>query len=198
MDVADRHHGDAGHGDNQLTVFLDALDVAFSAFVDAVDHAYVVAGVILGRVSAEILGLPPGVGGGHQNEGTHLHIGNDPGLLGFRPGVVHEVVRVLPFEVLQPFLGAVHEHQRGDQLLLLVLEPPLLILLDGVVRHIGLHALHFPEGLQVHNPVVKHLQGVPIQLLIIHDRGISFTPRPSWTRSAGQLSGLPGRSRPPA
>ena len=182
MDAADRHHGDAGHGDDQLAVLLDALDVALGAFVDAVDHAHAVAGVVFRRVGAEILHVAARVGRGHEDERAHLAVGHRARLAAARLRVVHEHVIVFALELLQPRSLAADEHQRGDQLRLDVAELPLVIRLDGVQRDIALQALG-KEGFEIDHAVVKHLEGVPVETFRgwlddswRHKKDISSTP----------------------
>lgn len=140
MDVTDRDHGDAGHGDDELAVLLDALDEAFGALVDAVDNAHVVARVVLRRIGAEIFHVASGVRRGHQDEGAHLAVADGTGLVGLSFRVVHEILVVIVFELHQPLLGTAHEEQGRDELLLLVGEAAAIELLDGVDRDIGLDA----------------------------------------------------------
>ena len=187
MDVTHRDHGDAGHGDDELAVFLDALDVAFGTLVDAVGHAHAVADVVLRRVGAEIPDVPAGIGGGHEDEGAHLGVADGTGLVGPGLGVVHEIPAMLRLEMHEPVGRAAHEHQRRDQLLLDIGQAAALVALDGVVRHVGLDAFRLEQGFQVHDPVVEYLQGVPVEsfggrfdeVLGHKAEDISPTPRPS-------------------
>ena len=185
MDVADGDDGDAGHGDDQLAVFLDAADVAFGAFVDAVDHAHVVARAVLRRVGAEILYVPAGIGGGDQDKGSHLVVPDDAGFVGICFGVVHKVLVVVVFELHEPLFGAAHEHQGRDQLLLHVRELALVVLLHGVDGDIAFDSLG-EKGFEVYHPVVEHFKGVPVDAVWgwgckvgSHAEQISPTPRPS-------------------
>ena len=163
MDVTDRDDGDTGHGDDEFAVLLDALDVAFGAFVDAVGHAHAVARVVFRRVGTEVLDVAACVGGGHQDERAHLRVADGAG--GLLPGlrVVHEILVVALLEINQPALLAAHEHQRGDQLLLDVGQAAGLEVLDRVDRDISLHARCFEQGLHVNDAVVEHLERVPAQ-----------------------------------
>ena len=163
MDVTHRDHGDAGHGYDQFAVFLDALDIPFGTLVDAVGHAHPVADMVLRRIGTEILDVPTGVSGGHEDEGAHLGITDGPGLVGPGLRVVHEVPVVLRLEMNEPVGCAAHEHQRRDQLLLDISQAAVLVCLDGMVRHVGLDAFGLEQGLQVHDPVVEHLEGVPVE-----------------------------------
>ena len=163
MDVADRDDGDAGHGDDEFAVFLDAFDVAFGAFVDAVGHAHAVARVVLRRVGAEVLHVAARLSGGDEDERAHLLVADGPGRLALGIRVVHEILVVAVLEVHEPFLLAAHEHQRGDQLLLFVDQPPGVQPLHGMDRDIGLDALMLEEGLDMDHPVVENLEGVPME-----------------------------------
>ena len=163
MDVAHGHDGDAGHGHDELAVFLDALDVAFGALVDAVDHAHAVARAIFRRVGAEILDVPAGVGRGHQDEGAHLIVADGPGFAALRFCVEHKVLVVFVLELDEPFPGAADKEQRGDQLLLDIGQAAAFVLLDGMHRDIGLGALCFEQGLEIDHAVPEHLQGVPVK-----------------------------------
>ena len=148
---------------------------------------YPVADVVLRRVGTEILDGPAGIGGGHEDEGTHLCIADGPGLVGPCLRVVHEVPVVRQFELHEPVGRAAYEHQRRDQLLLNIGQAAALVGLDGMVRHVRLDAFGLEQGLQVHDPVVEYLQGVPVESLggrfdemLGHKaEDISPTPRPS-------------------
>ena len=163
MDVADRDDGDTGHGDDELAVLLDTLDVAFGAFVDAVGHAHAVARVVFRRVGAEILHVAARLGGGDEDERAHLLVADGSGRLALGVRVVHKVLVVALLEIDEPFLLAAHEHQRGDQLLLLVDQPPGVQPFHGVDGDIGLDALVLEEGLDVDHAVVEHLECVPVE-----------------------------------
>ena len=165
MDVTHRYNGDTGHGNDQFAVFLDALDIPLGTFVDSIGHAHPVADVVLRRIGTEILDVPTGVGGGHEDEGAHLGIADGPGLVGPGLRVVHEVPIVLRLEMHEPVGCAAHEHQRRDQLLLDIGQAPCVVLLHGVERDIGLDAFAVKQRLEVHDSVVEYLQGVPVESL---------------------------------
>ena len=187
MDVTHRDHGDAGHGYDQFAVFLDALDIPLGTLVDAVGHAHPVADVVFRRVGTEILDVPAGVGGGHEDEGAHLSIADGPGLVGPGLRVVHEVPVVRQFELHEPVGRATDEHQRRNQLLLDIGQAPCVVLLHGVERDIGLDTFAVKQRLEVHDSVVEYLQSVPVESLggrfdemLGHKaEDISPTPRPS-------------------
>ena len=187
MDVTHRDHGDAGHGYNQFAVFLDALDIPLGTLVDAVGHAHPVADVVLRRVGTEILDVPAGIGGDHEDEGAHLDIANGTGTVGPGLGVVHEVRIVFMLELHEPLRSTPHEHQRRDQLLLDIGQAPCVVLLHGVERDIGLDTFAVKQRLEVNDSVVEYLQGVPVESLggrfdemLGHKaEDISPTPRPS-------------------
>ncbi len=165
MNVTDRDDGDAGDGDDEFAVFLDALDVAFGARVDAAGHAHAVARVVLGRVGAEVLRVAARVRRGDEDEGAHLVIPNGPGdIVSGRilDGVVHEVLVVLVLEVDEPLRGAADEEERGDELLLDVLEAAGVEFLDGVDGDVTFNSRR-QEGFEVDDPVVEHLEGVPVE-----------------------------------
>ena len=162
MNVTDRDDGDAGDGDDEFAVFLDALDVAFGACVDTAGHAHAVARVVLGRVGAEVLRVAAGVGGGDEDEGAHLVVADGAGLALLGLGVVHEVLVVVVLEADEPLRGAADEEERGDELLLDVLEATGVEFLDGVDGEIALHS-RGQQGLEVDDPVVEHLEGVPVE-----------------------------------
>ena len=188
MDVTDRDDGDAADGHDELAVLLDALDVALGARVDAARHAHAVARVVLRRVGAEVLDAPPGIGRGDEDEGAHLLIADRAGdivpvrVLG---GVVHEVLVVVALESDEPLGVAANEQQRGDQLLLFVRQLAPVVPLDGVYGEVALHAVG-QEGLEEDDPVVEHLEGVPVEAfgrgicncLIKHERERTFLPLP--------------------
>ena len=161
MNVTDRNNRNAGDGDDEFAVFLDALDVAFGSCVDASDHAHAVARVILRRICPEIHSPAPGVRRGDEDEGAHLVVSDGAGLAGLRVGVVHEVLVVVVFEVDQPLLFAADEHQRGDERFFLIGQLPLLVGLDGVDGDVALESRR-EEGFEVDDPVVEHLEGVPV------------------------------------
>ena len=163
MDVTHCDDSDAGHGYDQFAVFLDALDIPLGTLVDTIGHAYPVADVVLRRIGTEILDIPAGIGGGHEDEGAHLGIVDGPGLVGPGLRVVHEVPVVLQFELHEPVGRAAYEHQRRDQLLLDIGQAAALVGLDGMVRHVRLDAFGLEQGLQVHDPVVEHFEGVPVE-----------------------------------
>ena len=162
MDVTDRDDGDAGDGDDEFAVLLDALDVAFRARVDAARHAHAIARVVLGRVGTEVLGIAARLGGGNQDEGAHFLVPDGPGGLFLRGRVVHEVLVVIVLEVDEPLLLAADEHERGDERLFLVGEPSLLVGLHGVEGDVALDPGR-QQGLEVDDPVVEHLEGVPVE-----------------------------------
>lgn len=162
MDVTDRDDRDTGHGDDELAVLLDALDVALRARVDAARHAHAIARVVLGRVCPEVLGIAARLGGGNQDEGAHFLVPDGPGGLLLRGRVVHEVPVVVVLEVDQPPLLAADKHQRGDERLFLVGEPPLLVGLHGVDGDVALDPSR-QQGLEVDDPVVEHLESVPVE-----------------------------------
>ena len=161
MNVTDRDDGDAGDGDDEFAVFLDAFDVAFGAFVDAVDDAYAVACVVLGGIGSEVLDVASGVGGGDEDEGAHLVVADGAGFAGLRVGVVHKVLVVVVFEADEPFFAAADEEERGDELLLDVGEAAGVEFLDGVDGDVTLDSRR-EEGFEVDDPVVEHLEGVPV------------------------------------
>ena len=132
MNVTDRDDGDSGDGDDEFAVFLDALDVTFGAFVDAVDDAYAVACVVFGCIGSKVLDVAAGVGGGDEDEGAHLVVADGAGFAGLRVGVVHKVLVVVVFEVDEPFFAAADEEERGDERFFLVGQSSLLVGLDGV------------------------------------------------------------------
>ncbi len=165
MDVTDCNHGDTGHGNNELPVFLDALDVAFGPFVDAVGHADAVADVILRRIGSEILDIPAGVGGCHQDERVHLLIADGARLPALGFGVIHEILIVAALEFAKPLLAATHEKQRRDQLLLNIGQAAAVELLHGMDRDICFHTLVFKQGFNIHDPVIEHLEGVPVKAI---------------------------------
>ena len=165
MDVTDRDDGDAADGHDEFAVLLDALDVAFGACVDAAGHAHAVARVVLGRVGAEVRGVAAGVGRGDEDEGPHFLVADGPGdIVSVRvlDGVVHEVLVVELLEVDQPALLATDEHQGRDERHFLVGEPPVFVGLDGVDGDVTLDPGR-QQGLEVDDPVVEHLEGVPVE-----------------------------------
>ena len=162
MDVTDRDDSDAGHGYDEFAVLLDALDVAFGTLVDAVSYAHAVAGAILRRVGAEIFHVPAGTSGSDQDEGPHFLVADRAGLAAPGLRIEHEVCVVFFLEFHEPFFRAAHEKQRGDKLFFDIDQPPAFKLFDGLERDIRLHSLGFKEGFQVHHPVVKHFQRVPV------------------------------------
>ena len=163
MDVAHSNDGDTSYGDDEFAVFLDPLDVAFGALVDAVDDAHSVAGVVLGRVSAEVPHVSTGIGRGHEDEGAHLSVADYTRFASIGIRVVHEHVIVVALERHQPRLRAPHEHERRDELHLGIGQVPALVLLNGVVRHVGLDAFRLEQGLEIHHAVVEDLKGVPVE-----------------------------------
>ena len=163
MDVTDCNHGDACYGNNEFPVFLDALDVTFGPLVDAVGHADAVADVILGCIGAEIPDIPAGVGGCHEDERAHLLIADGTRQPALGLGVVHEILIVAALEFAQPLSGATHEKQRRDQLLLDIGQAAAVELLHGMDRDIRLLPLMFKQGFYIHDPVVEHLEGVPVK-----------------------------------
>ncbi len=163
MDVAHCDDGDTGHGDDEFAVFFDPLDVAFGTLVDAIDDAHSVAGVVLGRISAEVPHVTTGIGRGHEDEGAHLHVANHARLAGLGIRVVHERIVVVALERHQPRLRAPHEHERRNELHLGIGQVPTLILLDGVVRHVGLDAFRLEQRFEIHHAVVEDLKGVPVE-----------------------------------
>ena len=167
MDVTDRDDGDTGDGDDELAVFLDALDVAFGAFVDAVNHAHAVARVVLGRVDAEVLDVTAGVGRGDEDEGSHLVVADDAGnVVSVRvfDGVVHEVRVVRLLELPEPVFGTADEEERRDELLLDVAELAFVVFFDRVDRDVALNARR-DGGLEVDHAVVEHFECVPVEAL---------------------------------
>ena len=167
MDVTDRDDGDAGDGDDEFAVFLDALDVAFGAFVDAVDYAHTVARVILGRIGAEVFDVTAGVGRGDEDEGSHLVVADDAGnVVSVRvfDGVVHEVRVVRLLELPEPVFCAANEEERRDELLLDVAELAFVVFFDGVDRDVALDARR-DGGLEVDHAVVEHFECVPVEAL---------------------------------
>ena len=161
MDVTDRDDGDAADGHDELAVLLDALDVAFGARVDATRHAHAVARVVLGRVGAEVRGVAAGVGRGDEDEGPHLLVADGPGGLFLRGRVVHKVLVVVVLEIDQPLLLAADEHQGRDERHFFVGEPPVFVGLDGVDGDVTLDPGR-QQGLEIDDPVVEHLEGVPV------------------------------------
>ena len=165
VDVTDRDDGDAADGHDELAVLLDALDVALGARVDAARHAHAVARVVLRRVGAEVRGAPPSLCRGDEDEGAHLLVADRAGdvvpvrVLG---GVVHEVLVVVALESDEPLGVAAHEHQRGDEGLLGVAQAAVLVGLDGVDGDVALDPGR-QQGLEVDDPVVEHLEGVPAE-----------------------------------
>ena len=162
MDVTNRDDSDAGDGDDEFAVFLDALDVAFGTCVDAAGHAHAVARVVLGRVGAEVLYVAAGVGRGDEDEGSHLFVPDGAGLPLLGLGVVHEVLVVVVLELDEPLRGAADEEERGNELLLDVLEAAGVEFLDGVDGDVALNSRR-QEGFEVDDPVVEHLEGVPVE-----------------------------------
>ena len=165
MDVTDRDDGDAGDGDDELTVFLDALDVAFGALVDAVDHAYAVARVVLRRVGTEVLDVASGVRRGDEDEGSHLVVADGAGdVVSVRvfDGVVHEVLVVRLLELPEPVFGTADEEDRRDELLLDVAELAFVVFFDRVDRDVGLNARR-DDGLEIDHAVVEHFECVPVE-----------------------------------
>ena len=167
MDVTDRDDGDAGDGDDEFAVFLDALDVAFGAFVDAVDHTHAVARMVLGRVGAEVLDVAAGVGRGDEDEGSHLVVADDAGnVVSVRvfDGVVHEVRVVRLLKLPEPVFSTADEEERRDELLLDVAELAFVVFFDGVDRDVTLNARR-DGGLEVDHAVVEHFECVPVEAL---------------------------------
>ena len=188
MDVTDRDDGDAADGHDELAVLLDALDETLGTLVDAVDHAHAVARVVLGSVRTEVRGPAAGVRGRNEDEGPHLLVADWTGdvvpvrVLG---GVVHEVLVVVALESDEPLGVAAHEHQRGDEGFLLIRQLSPVMPLDGVDGNVALNPGR-QQGFEVDDPVVEHLEGVPVEAfgggigncLIKHERERTFLPLP--------------------
>jgi hypothetical protein len=165
VNVTDRDDGDAADGHDKFAVLLDALDVTLGARVDAAGHAHAVARVVLGRVGAEILDVAAGVGRGDEDEGPHLLVADGTGnvvSVQVLDRVVHEVRAVVALEADEPLRGAAHEHQRGDEGLLGVAQAAVLVRFDGVDGDVAFDPCR-QQGLQVDDPVVEHLEGVPVE-----------------------------------
>jgi len=62
--------------------------------------------------------IASGIGRSHQDVRAHLFIPDGPRLAGLRLHIVHKDLIVNPFEIHKPLLGATHEQQRRNQLLL--------------------------------------------------------------------------------
>ena len=165
MNVTDRDDGDAADGHDEFAVLLDALDVALGTCVDAAGHAHAVARVILRCIRSEIHGSAPGVRRGDEDEGPHLLVADGTGnVVSVRvlDRVVHKVRAVVALEADEPLRGAAHEHQRGDEGLLGVAQTAVFTGFDGVHGDVALNSRR-QQGFEVDDPVVEHLEGVPVE-----------------------------------
>ena len=124
MDVTDRDDGDAGDGDDEFAVFLDAFYYAGGAFVPALSYANkITLGVLrfgfkhLNNLLSVIV-----LRGCYHDEYIHLAVAYWSGLAGRSIGVYHELVYVLLLKILQPVHGALHKQQSRHEWFLFVLQ----------------------------------------------------------------------------
>ena len=160
---------DAGHGDDETAVFLDAADIAFAACEGAFGNADFLAGVVLRGVGAED-GVGVGAGACDEDEGAHLTVGNGGWNVDFCRGVVQMAGARLfagvdgelelftgcfAAEGDQLLFGAAHEEQGGDQRLAL-----------GVEGAVALEATTGHSALEGEDLVVEHFECVPVETVV--------------------------------
>ncbi len=173
------HRGDgddAGDGDDQAAVLLDALDDAFAAGEGAFGDADSLACVVFGVVGAEHFeGV--GAGAGDEDEGAHLIFADGGGnvhilrlavegagaqLLAGVDGELDFVGQGVAVDGCQTGFGTAHEQKGGHQRLAL-----------GVEGAVGVTTFAGEPALQGEDLVVEHFECVPV-VSLRHSRFLPF------------------------
>ena len=143
--------------------FCTLSEEAAEAMAKEVDEAREAGDSVGGAIECVCTGLPAGIGGSHQDERAHLLVADGARLPALGFGIVHEILIVAALEIAKPLFGATHEKQRRNQLLFDIGQAAAVELLHGMDRDIRLLSLVFKQGFYIHDPVVEHLEGVPVK-----------------------------------